>query len=51
MCTGVPLVFESYSWRHGVLIGAAMRSEQTAASVLKDEKGNEIKSNLLVYDN
>jgi len=29
----VPLVFESRSWRHGVLVGAAMASETTAAAM------------------
>lgn len=29
---GVPLVFESYSWEHGVMVGASMRSEATAAA-------------------
>ncbi|KAF6771989.1 hypothetical protein AHF37_08586, partial [Paragonimus kellicotti] len=29
---GVPLVIESYSWRHGVFLGACMRSEATAAA-------------------
>lgn len=29
---GVPLVYESYDWKHGVFIGAAMRSESTAAA-------------------
>ncbi|XP_073986630.1 phosphoenolpyruvate carboxykinase [GTP]-like isoform X3 [Rhodnius prolixus] len=29
---GVPLVYESLSWEHGVLIGAGMRSEATAAA-------------------
>lgn len=29
---GVPLVLEARSWRHGVLVGAALRSEATAAA-------------------
>ncbi|KAK8726495.1 hypothetical protein OTU49_010279 [Cherax quadricarinatus] len=29
---GVPLVYESYDWKHGVMVGAAMRSEATAAA-------------------
>jgi phosphoenolpyruvate carboxykinase (GTP) len=32
---GVPLVYESYDWDHGVLIGASMRSEATAAAEFK----------------
>ncbi|XP_014294314.1 phosphoenolpyruvate carboxykinase [GTP] isoform X2 [Halyomorpha halys] len=35
---GVPLIYESYSWEHGVLIGAMMRSESTAAAEYKEKQ-------------
>jgi hypothetical protein len=38
---GVPLVYEALSWQHGVLVGAAMRSEATAAAEHKGKSRSE----------
>lgn len=35
---GVPLVFESRSWQHGVLVGACVKSETTAAAEFKQRE-------------
>uniref|UniRef100_A0A0N4Z1T2 Phosphoenolpyruvate carboxykinase [GTP] n=1 Tax=Parastrongyloides trichosuri TaxID=131310 RepID=A0A0N4Z1T2_PARTI len=32
---GVPLVFETYSWNHGIFTGACLKSEATAAAEFK----------------
>lgn len=33
--TGVPLIYESFNWQHGVFIGLCVKSEATAAAEFK----------------
>lgn len=35
---GVPLVFETLSWQHGVMVGASLKSEATAAAEFKGKE-------------
>lgn len=34
---GVPLVFETFSWQHGIFTGACLKSESTAAAEYKEK--------------
>ena len=35
---GVPLIFEAFSWEHGVMVGACVKSEATAAAEFKGKQ-------------
>lgn len=37
--TGIPLIYESFSWEHGVFVGGSLRSETTSAA---EHKGKEV---------
>ena len=34
---GIPLILQSFNWKHGVMLGASLKSEATAAAEFKGE--------------